>query len=31
MPSIFNVLICTLALLVGILIGKKYKNWKDGK
>ena len=30
MPSIFNVLVCILALLVGILIGEKYhKRKKD--
>ena len=31
MPSVFNVLVCILALLVGVMIGKKYKDWKDGK
>ena len=29
MPSVFNILVCILALLVGVLIGKKYKDWKD--
>lgn len=29
MPSLFNVLVCILALLVGILIGRAYKNWKN--
>ena len=28
MPSIFNILVCTLALLVGVLIGEKYRKWK---
>ena len=28
MPSIFNVLVCILALLVGVLIGEKYRKWK---
>ena len=28
MPSIFNVLVCILALLIGILIGEKYRKWK---
>lgn len=26
MPSLFNVLVCILALLVGVLIGKAWKN-----
>ena len=28
MPSIFNILVWTLALLVGVLIGEKYRKWK---
>ena len=28
MPSLFNVLVCILALLVGVLIGKTWKNRK---
>ena len=28
MPSLFNILVCTLALLVGVLIGEKYRKWK---
>ena len=28
MPNTFNFLICMLALLVGILIGEKYRKWK---
>ena len=28
MPSLFNVLVCILALLIGILIGEKYRKWK---
>ena len=31
MPSIFNVLVCILALLVGILIGEKYRKWKKDR
>ena len=31
MPSIFNVLVCILALLVGVLIGEKYRKWKKGR
>ena len=31
MPSIFNILVCTLALLVGVLIGEKYRKWKKGR
>ncbi len=29
MPELFNVLVCILALLVGILIGKKYRQFKS--
>lgn len=29
MPSLFNILVCTLALLVGFLGGKKVREWKD--
>ena len=28
MPSLFNILVCTLDLLVGDLIGEKYRKWK---
>ena len=28
MPSLFNVLVCILALLIRILIGEKYRKWK---
>ena len=28
MPDIFNILVCILALLVGVLIGEKYRKWK---
>ena len=28
MPNTFNFLVCMLALLVGILIGEKYRKWK---
>ena len=28
MPSLFNVLVCILALLVGVLTGKAWKNQK---
>ncbi len=28
MPNIFNFLVCMLALLVGILIGERYRKWK---
>lgn len=31
MPSIFNVLVCILALLIGILIGEKYRKWKKNR
>ena len=31
MPSIFNVLVCILALLVGVLIGEKYRKWKKDR
>lgn len=31
MPSVFNVLVCILALLVGILIGEKYRKWKKDR
>lgn len=31
MPSIFNVLVCILALLVGVLIGEKYRKWKKNR
>lgn len=32
MPSLFNILVCTAALLFGVLIGKTWKkNRKDGK
>lgn len=31
MPSLFNVLVCILALLVGILIGEKYRKWKKDR
>ena len=31
MPNTFNFLICMLALLVGILIGEKYRKWKKGR
>jgi uncharacterized protein YneF (UPF0154 family) len=31
MPSIINVLVCILALLVGILIGEKYRKWKKDR
>ncbi len=31
MPSLFNVLICILALLIGVLIGEKYRKWKKGR
>ena len=28
MPNTFNFLVCMLALLIGILIGEKYRKWK---
>ena len=31
MPSIFNVLVCILSLLVGVLIGEKYRKWKKDR
>ena len=31
MPDIFNILVCTLALLVGVLIGEKYRKWKKNR
>lgn len=31
MPSVFNVLVCILALLVGVLIGEKYRKWKNDR
>lgn len=31
MPNLFNVLVCILALLVGILIGEKYRKWKKDR
>ena len=31
MPNTFNFLVCMLALLVGILIGEKYRKWKKGR
>ena len=31
MPRIFNVLVCILALLIGILIGEKYRKWKKNR
>ena len=31
MPNTFNFLICILALLVGILIGEKYRKWKKAR
>ena len=31
MPSVFNVLVCILALLVCILIGEKYRKWKKDR
>ena len=31
MPSVFNVLVCILALLVGVLIGEKYRKWKKDR
>ncbi len=30
-PDLFNALVCILALLIGILIGKKLKEWRDRK
>jgi|GEM_PF-2124966 len=29
MPSVTNILICILALLCGVLIGEKYRKWKQ--
>ena len=31
MPSVTNILICVLALLSGILIGEKYRKWKQDR
>ena len=31
MPNTFNFLICMLALLVGILIGEKYRKWTKAR
>ena len=31
MPNTFNFLICILALLVGIMIGEKYRKWKKAR
>lgn len=31
MPSLFNVLVCILALLIGVLIGEKYRKWKKDR
>ena len=31
MPKRFDVLVCILALLVGVLIGKKYREWRKKK
>lgn len=31
MPKLFDVLVCILALLVGVLIGKKYREWRKKK
>lgn len=31
MSSTFNFLVCMLALLVGILIGEKYRKWKKDR
>ena len=31
MPNTFNFLICMLALLIGILIGEKYRKWKKAR
>lgn len=27
--KLFDILVCILALLVGVLIGKQYRKWKD--
>ena len=31
MPNTFNFLVCMLALLIGILIGEKYRKWKKAR
>ena len=31
MPNTFNVLVCLLALLIGILIGERYRKWKKAR
>lgn len=31
MPNVFNVLVCILALLIGVLIGEKYRKWKKDR
>ncbi len=31
MSNTFNFLVCMLALLIGILIGEKYRKWKKGR